>query len=158
MVTLAGSVSAMSEAEAVPTTMVLQEHETTGPLPVGFEFERFGARFDHFDLSTDGFIKFGRGEAESARRECLPLTEAPGRWGGGRVAYEVQGSAPRRRLIVSFVEPGLLRTAFQVTVYERTGIIELLATPCQSFGEPTIRQLDMVQSSPLRENSARRMG
>ncbi len=158
MVTLAGSTSAPDGPDPAATTMVLEEHETTGPLPVGFEFERFGARFDHFDLSTDGFIKFGQGAAEAAGQEHLPLTETPGLWGGGRVAYVVRGSAPRRRLVVSFVEPGVLRAAFQVTVYERTGIIELLATPCQSFGEPTIRQLDNVQSSPLRENSARKIG
>ncbi len=158
MVTLAGSISTPAESDTTATTMVLREHETTGPLPVGFEFERFGARYDHFDLSTDGFITFGRGAGHAARRECLPLSETPSPWGGGRVAYEVRGHAPRRRLIVSFVEPGVLRTAFQLTVYERTGIIELLATPCQSFGEPTMRQLDIVQSSALRENSARNIG
>ena len=158
MVTLAGSISAPPGTESAATTMVLQEHETTGPLPVGFEFERFGSRYDHFNLSTDGFITFGRGGVPTAGREFLPLTDAPSTWGGGRVAYEVRGNAPRRRLIVSFVDPGVLRTAFRVTVYERTGIIELLATPCQSLGEPTMRQLDMVQSSPLRENSARNIG
>ncbi len=158
MVTLHGSISAPDDPDPAATTMLLEEHETTGPLPVGFEFERFGTRFDHFDLSTDGFIKFGRGAALAAGRESLPLTETPGRWGGGRVAYAVRGSAPRRRLVVSFIEPGVLRAAFQVTVHERTGIIELLATPCQSFGDPTIRQLDNVQTSPLRENSARKMG
>lgn len=158
MVTLPGSRFAPDDADPAATMLVLEEHETTGPLPIGFEFERFGARFDHFDLSTDGFIKFGRGAGQSARRECLPLTETPGRRGGGRVAYAVRGSAPRRRLVVSFVEPGVLRAAFQVTVHERTGIIELVATPCQSFGDPTIRQLDNVQASPLRENSARKIG
>ena len=91
MVTLHGSISAPDDPDPAATTMLLEEHETTGPLPVGFEFERFGTRFDHFDLSTDGFIKFGRGAALAAGRESLPLTETPGRWGedGSPMRYEV---------------------------------------------------------------------
>ena len=51
----------MLESEVATNSILLGEHETTGLLPVGFEFERQGARYDHFDVSTEGFITFVRG-------------------------------------------------------------------------------------------------
>jgi hypothetical protein len=147
------------EPEATANSIVLGEHETTGPLPVGFEFERYGVRYDRFDLSTDGFIRFGSRSYRAGADGCLRLG-AGGRngLGGGRIAYEVRGSAPRRRLVLSFAEPGVRRTALQLVVHERTGIVEVCDAPCQSLGEPTIRQLDIVQPSGPRVNSARKMG
>jgi hypothetical protein len=151
--------SSAPEPDATANAIVLGEHETTGPLPVGFEFERFGALYDHFDLSTDGFVKFGSGWYHGGSDACLQLgTEARIRLGGGRVTYEIRGSAPRRRLVVSFAEAGAVRAAFQLIVYERTGIVEVREEPGQSLGDPTIRQLDIVQPSASRANSARKIG
>jgi hypothetical protein len=147
------------EPEATANAIVLGEHETTGPLPVGFEFERFGARYHHFDLSADGFIRFSSGSHQGGRNDCLPLgTDARCRLGGGRVAYEMRGSAPRRRLVVSFAEPGVLRARLQLIVYERTGIVEVREGSGQSLGDPTIRQLDIAQPAESRANSARKIG
>jgi hypothetical protein len=147
------------EPEATANTIVLGEHETTGPLPVGFEFERYGVQYDRFDLSTDGFIRFGSRSYRAGRDGCLRLgVDGRNRLGGGRVAYEVRGSAPRRRLVVSFAEPGVPRSALQLVVHERTGIVEVCEAPDQSLGEPTIRQLDIVQPSGPRANSARKIG
>jgi hypothetical protein len=53
--------------------IVLGEHDTTGPLPVGFEFERQGAKYDCFDVSTDGFITFGRGARHGRAGGYVPL-------------------------------------------------------------------------------------
>jgi hypothetical protein len=138
--------------------LLLGEHETTGPLPVGFEFEHFGATYDHFDLSTDGFIGFGSGSYRGRVDACLQLDTVGGyRLGRGRVAYEVRGRAPRRRLIVSFADLRLAHATLQLIVYERTGMIEVHGSG-QSLGDPTIRQLDMVQPSGPRSNSARKIG
>ncbi len=160
MVTLLRTLtSSVPEPEATANAIVLGEHETTGPLPVGFEFERFGARYDHFDLSTDGFIRFGGGSYRAGSDGCLPLgADALSRLGGGRVTYEMRGSAPRRRLVVSFTEPGMFRATLQLIVYERTGIVEVREGPGQSLGDPTIRQLDIAQPSGSRANSARKIG
>jgi hypothetical protein len=147
----------MSEAEVMTNSILLDEHETTGPLPVGFEFERQGARYDHFDVSSEGFITFVRGTSRPSRPGRVRLVEERTRFGGGRVAYGVRGIAPRRRLVVSLTEDGRFSATFQVTVHERTGIVEV-GSGGQSFGEPTIRQLDMVHFSPSRANSARKMG
>jgi hypothetical protein len=159
MVTLTRSLSSSApEPEATANTIVLGEHETTGPLPVGFEFERFGARYDHFDFSTDGVVRFGS-SYHGGRDDCLRLgTDARGWLGGGRITYEMRGSAPRRRLVVSFAKPGALRASLQLIVYERTGIIEVSEGSGQSLGDPTIRQLDITQPSGPRVNSARKIG
>ena len=146
----------MIEADSTANSVLLGEHETTGLLPVGFEFERQGAMYDHFDVSTDGFITFaGVSHRESPPARVRLVEERP-RLGARRVTYEVQGMAPRRCLVVSLTEDGPLAATLQVTVYERTGIVDV--GPGQSFGEPTIRQLDRAQSSPLRVNSARKIG
>ena len=113
-----------SEAKITANSLLLGEHETTGLLPVGFEFERYGATYDHFDVSTDGFIAFARGTHHAGLPGRVSLTGDGTRIGGGRVTYEVRGAAPRRRLMVS-LEEGPAASAVRVTVHERTGIVEV---------------------------------
>jgi hypothetical protein len=147
----------MLEAEVTTNSILLGEHETTGLLPVGFEFERQGSRYDHFDVSTDGFISFVQGSRHGGLPGRVRLVEEWTRFGRGCVTYEVRGMAPRRRLVVSLTVDGPLAATLQVTVHERTGIVEVDPAG-QSLGEPTIRQLDTVHSSPSRANSARKIG
>ncbi len=147
----------MREAEVRESSILLREHEATGFLPVGFEFERYGARYDHFDVSSDGFITFGRRTDPAGLPGRVRLVSERARLGSGRVTYEVRGIAPRRRLVVSVREDGPSGTSVQVAVHERTGIVEV-SRGDQSLGEPTMRQLDIVHSSPSRENSARKIG
>jgi hypothetical protein len=148
-----------TEPEATANTIVLGEHETTGPLPVGFEFERYGVQYDRFALSTDGFIRFDGRSHRAPGDACLRLAiDGRHRPVGGRVAYEVRGTAPRRRLVVSLAEPGMPRAGLHLVVHERTGIVEVRDAGDQSLGEPTIRQLDMAQPSVPRANSARKIG
>ena len=147
----------MLESEVVTNSILLGEHETTGLLPVGFEFERQGARYDHFDVSTEGFITFVRGTRRASPPGHVRLVDERPRTGGGRVSYGVRGTSPRRRLVVFLTEDCPLSATVQVTVHERTGIVEVDSSG-QSFGEPTMRQLDVVQSSPSRANSSRKIG
>jgi hypothetical protein len=145
------------ESEVVTNSILLGEHETTGLLSVGFEFERHGARYDHFEVSTDGFISFGPGTPLASPPGHVRLVEERPRIGGGRVTYGVWGTAPRRRLVVFLTEDCPFSATVQVTVHERTGIVEVDSSG-QSFGEPTMRQLDVVQSSPSRASSTRKIG
>ena len=46
---------------------------------MGFEFERYGARYDHFDLSTDGFVAFGSDAVSRLRRAMRVGSETDGR-------------------------------------------------------------------------------
>jgi hypothetical protein len=147
----------MMEADTTANSVRLGEHETTGLLPVGFEFERQGLRYDHFDVSTDGLISFVRGSRRGSPPARLWLVEEGARLGGRRVTYEVLGLAPRRRLVVALTEDGPMAATLRVTVHERTGIVDV-GSEGQSLGEPTIRQLDSAQSSASRVNSARKIG
>jgi hypothetical protein len=124
------------EPDATANALDLGEHETTGLLPVGFAFERSGTRYDQFDVSSDGFIRFG-GTAEGAGRdERLLLGDGGGRLGPGRMTYEVRGSAPRRRLVVSFTGVDASRPAFQLVVHERTGIVDLRGRTATAWASP----------------------
>ena len=148
----------MRETETTAKGVLLREHETTGLLPVGFEFERHGARYDQFSVSTDGFIGFAGRARQRGLSDRIRLVDERSRLGAGHVTYEVRGSAPRRRLVISLTEDLPGGAVLEVTVHERTGIVEVGAGG-QSFGEPTIRQLDRVQSSSFsRVNSARKIG
>jgi hypothetical protein len=115
----------MFEAEIPANSVLLGEHESTGLLPVGFEFERHGATYDHFDVSTDGFISFARLSHRGSPPARVRLVEDRTRLGGGRVTYEVQGMAPRRCLVVSLTEQAPPAATLRVTVHERTGIVDV---------------------------------
>ena len=147
----------MLESEVMTNSILLGEHETTGPLPVGFEFEGLGARYDHFDVSTEGYITFVQGTRHASLPGRVRLVEQRPRIGAGRVTYGVRGVAPRRRLVVCLTEDCPCSATVQVTVHERTGIVEVDSSG-QSLGEPTMRQLDVVQSSPSRASSTRKIG
>ena len=147
----------MLEAKTTSNSVLLGEHESTGLLPVGFEFERQGVRYDHFDVSTDGLITFVRGYRRGSPPARVRLVEEGAGLGGGRVTYEVLGLAPRRRLLVALAANGPMAATLRITVHERTGIVEV-SLEGQSLGEPTIRQLDSTQSSASRVNSARKIG
>jgi hypothetical protein len=147
-----GSATAMAipfAPEPEPETEVLHlaEDQPTGSLPLGFEFEFFGARYARFDLSSDGFMTF-RTEAparSSGSYRSNRLISQSGDlyssialgWSdlyplhGRRVAYEVRGDATRRRLVLSLsgtphsFERGVRRLTAQLILYERTGMIDV---------------------------------
>jgi hypothetical protein len=129
------------EPEPTANIAELGEGQTTGPLPLGFEFEFFGVRYTWFDLSSDGFMTFGT----QPRRYFIPLSAdlnnfiALG-WTDGytlsrkQVAYEVRGTARRRRLVLSCTlvpespENGLETLTTQLVLHERTGMIDVHTT------------------------------
>lgn len=133
--------------EPDPTAHVIDlgEDQTTGPLPLGFEFELFGVRYTWFDLSSEGFMTLGthpfpRCPGSQSRSRFIPLnadlnnfialgwTEGctPGR---RQVTYEVRGIEQRHRLVLSFSavpapEDGHGISA-QLILHERTGMIDV---------------------------------
>jgi hypothetical protein len=147
---MAMSIRFAPEPEPTANTLELRAEQTTGSLALGFEFELFGVRYTQFELSSKGLIAFGTGSSPcglhssqhlSSIRVNEDLRNYIGRWYIDafpltplRIAYEVRGNAPRRRLVLSFttipsaaeVEEGALTA--QLILHERTGMIEYHAT------------------------------
>ena len=142
-------------AEAIPfdpetgtlaNSILLGDDETTGPLPIGFEFAFFGNRYTTVNVSSNGFIGF---DTDMSQGCCigglLPSDDGVNNiialaWtdlyppGGGQISYETRGSAPNRRLIISYTavpwccEVGVDRVTSQVILYERRSLIEIHTT------------------------------
>ncbi len=129
--------------EPDPTANILElaQDQTAGPLPLGFEFEFFGVRYDRFCLSSDGFLSFSTRPPSRVgfdpQHEDTSNFIALGwgnvyRQGGKRVAYEVRGSVQRRRLVLSFapltIGIGAEVMAAQLVLHERTGMVDVHTT------------------------------
>ena len=137
------SIQFAPEPDPTANIIELAEDQTAGPLPLGFEFEFFGVRYDQFCLSSDGFLSFGtRSQSRlgfGPERDDASNFIALGwsdvyRLGGKRVAYEVRGAVQRRRLVLSFAAlPGALgigarAMAAQLVLHERTGMVDVHTT------------------------------
>jgi hypothetical protein len=161
-----GSSTAMSiefapEPEPTANILDLDEGQTTGPLPLGFEFEFFGVGYTWFDLSSDGFMTFGTPSLPGCpgfhpRSHFIPLSTELNNFialgwtdgylrSGRRIAYEVRGPAPRRRLVLSLSgalaspQEGLGPAAAQLVLHERTGMIDVYTT-CQKLVAYRLKQ------------------
>ena len=134
--------------EAPPTANVLDlsHDQTTGPLSLGFQFEFFGVRYSWFDLSAEGFVKFGvesRALWPGSRpgRRFIPMNRDFNNFLGlgwvnsrtmnrVRIAHDLRGREGRRRMVVSFdsvqARPSQLGIPTgQLILRERTGMIEV---------------------------------
>jgi hypothetical protein len=119
----------------------LGDDETTGPLPIGFEFTFFGNQYTQFFLSSNGFMGFdpdipngccdgGVIPSDDGLNNLIALA-----WtdlflpAGGEIAYETRGTAPNRRLIVSYTNVPLFgesaTVTTQVILYEKKDVIEI---------------------------------
>jgi hypothetical protein len=149
------------EPDPVGDILPLADDQPTGSLPLGFDFEFFGARYARFDLSPDGLISFRtegpRRASRPYRRDSLMSRTAdlyrslalgwselfPLR--GRRVAYEVRGDVRRHRLVLSLTgsphsfEAGVRRLTAQLILYERTGMIEV-HTKCEDAAGRSINR------------------
>ena len=133
--------------EAAPITNVvdLSGDQTIGPMSLGFQFEFFGVRYSWFDLSAEGFVRFGiesRSLWPGSRpgRRFIPMSRdlnnflALG-WAQSpvmhrvRIAYELRGAEARRRMVLSMngvsARGGRLGVVGQLILRERTGMIEV---------------------------------
>lgn len=108
-----------------------------GPYNIGFNFCFYGQTYDQIWVSDNGFIKFSPNwvttlftiPSQFTETNCIFVARQD--WNtifGGEVKYEIQGSAPFRKLIVSWVNVYLLACSsygtFHVILHETTNIIE----------------------------------
>jgi gliding motility-associated-like protein len=124
------------------TSVSLTDDNQTGLLPIGFSFCYFGNTYTNFIIGSNNWIGFQTGETSTWVTAAIPNAtgSAPrntimGAWQdinpgvGGTVKYAIYGTAPFRRLSVSwnnvpmFSCTGQLYSS-QIIIYETTNIIE----------------------------------
>lgn len=129
------------------TTVTFPDDEFSNLLPIGFSFCFMDQIYNSFVISSNGFISFETncaGQYSSYSTTTIPSTTssthnsimAP--WAdidpsaGGTIYYNVYGTAPNRRLVVSYDNVSMFGSACtstpnytgQITIYETTNIIE----------------------------------
>ena len=124
------------------TSVFLSDDSQTGLLPIGFSFCYFGNTYTNFIIGSNNWIGFQAGETSTWVTTAIPNATgtAPrntimGAWQdinpglGGTVKFALYGTAPFRRLSVSwnnvpmFSCTGQLYSS-QIIIYETTNIIE----------------------------------
>lgn len=134
------------EPGPLANVLVLGDDEVSLPQPIGFAFDFFGTTHTEFVVSSNGLVGFapdlpsgcclgGVIPSDDGINGIIALA-----WtdlyppGGGTIAYELRGSAPNRRLVLSydglpwFLEFGVNRVTTQLILYERKSVIEVHTT------------------------------
>ena len=113
-----------------------------GPFNIGFTFCYFGQTYTQFWVGSNGWISFSPGQPTTFTSTPIPngAFNIPkncimGPWQdwhpgvGGQIRYQVQGIAPCRKLVVSWINVpmfGCTQTlgTFHIVIYESTNVIE----------------------------------
>lgn len=126
------------------TNVVLSDDSGTGALPIGFTFCFFGNSYTQFYIGSNGWVSFSPGQSTAFTSAAIPSTAFsvprncvmgpwqdwhPGIAGGPYICYQTLGTAPCRRLVVSWRNVPMysctsLKGTFQIILYETTNLIE----------------------------------
>ncbi len=124
------------------TGVSLTDDSQTGVLPIGFTFCFFGNTYTQFYIGSNGWIAFTAGQPVTFASSAIPSAGGGipkncimGPWQdwhpglGGTIKYQTQGTAPCRRLVVSWTNVPMysctnLNGTFQIVIYEGTNLIE----------------------------------
>jgi gliding motility-associated-like protein len=125
------------------TSVVMSDDSGTGALPIGFTFCFFGNTYTQFYIGSNGWISFSAGQSTGFVSAAIPNTGFvpkncimgpwqdwhPGIAGGPYICYQTLGTAPCRRLVVSWRSCPMysctnLKGTFQIIIYETTNLIE----------------------------------
>jgi gliding motility-associated-like protein len=123
-------------------TVVLSDDSQAGPFNIGFTFCFFGSTYTQFYIGSNGWISFTGGQPTTFTSAPIPSGGATipkncimGPWQdwnpgiGGQIRYQVQGTAPCRKLVVSWTNVPMfsctnLFGTFHIVIYESTNVIE----------------------------------
>lgn len=128
------------------TAVNLSDDSSTGLLPIGFSFCFFGNTYTNFIIGSNGWISFTQPQPNTFTSAQIPSGAAnvpkncimspwqdwhPGTGPnvGNYIRYQVLGTAPFRRLVVSynaipFFSCTTTYGTFQIRIYETTNVIE----------------------------------
>ena len=124
------------------TNLTMTDDTQQGPFNIGFTFCFFGQTYTQFYVGSNGWVSFSPNQSTTFTSASIPNTANtvpkncimspwqdwhPGL--GGQIRYQVQGTAPCRKLIVSWVNVPMfsctnLNGTFHIVLYESTNIIE----------------------------------
>lgn len=124
-------------------TVALGDDSQSGTLNIGFTFCFYGQSYTQFRIGSNGWISLGPG-VQPATFATSPIPSVVpsvpkncimGPWQdwnpgiGGQVRYQVQGTAPCRKLVVSWIGVPMFsctstQGTFHIVIYESTNIIE----------------------------------
>ena len=129
------------ESFSTGTVVSLGDDGITGSIPIGFDFCFYGNTYSNFLIGSNNFITFTAGGSSTwvttpiPNVGAVPKNAIMGPWQdinpgvGGSVRYQLYGTAPFRRLAVSWLNvpmfscTGTLYTS-QIIIYETTNVIE----------------------------------
>lgn len=145
-----------STAAAYNTGTVIPSSDdvTHGPFNIGFTFTFFGNNYTQFYVGSNGWIGFSAGQTTGYTAAYIPNAGSPKNvimadWedlfpGSANIYYTTIGTAPNRRLVVSFnaVPHYGCRSnlhTFQFVLYETTNVIDInyLSKPLCSSNNAT---------------------
>jgi gliding motility-associated-like protein len=124
------------------TSLFMTDDSQQGPFQIGFNFCFFGTTYTQFYIGSNGWISFTGGQPVTFTSQPIPTANAlvpknciMGPWQdwhpglGGQIRYQVQGVAPCRKLVVSWIGVPMfsctnLQGTFHIVIYESTNVIE----------------------------------
>jgi gliding motility-associated-like protein len=124
------------------TSLSMYDDAQQGPFNIGFTFSFFGQAYNQFYVGSNGWISFSDEQPITFVSTTIPDNTGivprnciMGPWqdwhpgAGGQIKYQVQGTAPCRKLIVSWIDVPMysctsLKGTFHIVIYESSNIIE----------------------------------
>jgi gliding motility-associated-like protein len=124
------------------TQVILGDDAISGSIPIGFNFCFFGQTYNTFYIASNNWVGFSAGQNSTWVTTPIPngTGSAPmncimGPWQdinpglGGTIKYAVYGTAPCRRLVISYYQVPMFSCtnqlySSQIKIYETTNVIE----------------------------------
>jgi gliding motility-associated-like protein len=124
------------------TQLFMTDDSQQGPFNIGFNFCFYGQTYSQFYVGSNGWISFSGGQSTAFTSNSIPSVAIAvprncimGPWQdwhpglGGQIRYQVQGVAPCRRLVVSWIGVPMFQCTgnqgtFHIVIYESTNVIE----------------------------------
>ena len=124
------------------TNIFMTDDSQQGPFAIGFNFCFFGSTYNQFYIGSNGWISFSGGQPTTFTSSPIPTGNAlvpnnciMGPWQdwhpgiGGQIKYQTVGTAPCRKLIVSWIGVPMFQCTgnqgtFHIVIHESTNYIE----------------------------------
>ena len=126
------------------TAVTMSDDQVQGPFPIGFSFCFFGNTYTQFYIGSNGWVGFSAGQSTSFTSAPIPSTAGtvpkncimgpwqdwhPGIAGGPYIRYQTTGTAPCRKLVVSYTNLPFFsctttQGTFQIVLNEGSNVIE----------------------------------